>query len=300
MSAAQNSPNGRRPSAEPNDIPDISFKTASTPLFQSPQDFEESMIKSGHIMPSTDELTVSRAVVSALAIIAVCGVIFLAVRHIMSQELPEGSYTVPDFTLAKLEVLFKGLKADINSGDTALTAQTIGLWLGVSMIGLLAGSCDILLCRIPLDRQITDRFSFGIQPLTRYLPALTMTLYTLFIYIARAIDDSYDFTLTTSNFSLTGEGYTWCTWVSEGAYVLFILACLFALIEMFSNSGIFGMIIRLPLSIVSNGAIVMVLLTGTLCAVITALMFVFVKVLGFILRILFPTMGIYYRTYEEY
>ena len=299
MSTAQNSPNERRTSAEPNAIPDISFKTASTPIFQSPQEFEESMIKSGHIMPDTDKLTVSRAIVSALSIIAVCGVIFLVVRHILSIELAEGIYSVPDFTAAKLEQLFKGLKADINSGDTAITAQTIGLWLGVSMIGLLAGSCDILLCRIPLDRQITDRFSFGIQPLTRYLPAFTMTLYTLFIYIACAIDDSYDFTLTTSNFSLKGEGYTWCTWVTEGFYVLFILACLFAIIEMFSNSGIFGIVIRLPLAIVSNGAIVMVLMTGTMCAVITTLMFVFVKVLGFILRIIFPTIGIYYRTFEE-
>ena len=298
MSAVK-TPNGIN-ARSTDDIPDISFKTASTPLFPTPQEYEEQVKKTGHFIAETDKLTVGRVIVSVLGILAACGVIFLVISHILSLPADEGAVsagTGNEF-FYKLGVLYGRLENNMASGDTAATAKTIGLWLGVSLAGLLAGCCDILLRRIPLDKQITGRFSFGVNPLVRYLPAIVVTLHSLFVYIAGEIDGSLDFTLNSNNFSLTGEGYTWCTWVTEGFDVLFILASLFALIEMFSNSGIFGMIIRLPLAVISNGAVVMVLMTGTRCAVIVTLMFVFVKVLGIILKNIFPSSGIYYRTYN--
>lgn len=291
---AGNRQGGKR---RPAEKPDISFKTASTPLFPSPREYEESMIKSGHLIIDPDKLTAGKAIVSALSIIGACAAMFFIVRYIMALPPDEGARSAGfgnDF-LSKTGVLYSGLLNVLQNGKPAAIAQSVGAWFGISLIGLLAGSCDILLSRIPPDGGITDRFGFGVSPVLRYLPAMTCTVYGVFVFVAEQIDDTLDFRLNDMNFSLTGEGYSWCTWVTEGFYLLLILAALFAVIEAFSNSGLWGLIVRLPLSVISNGAVIMVVMAGSLCAVLAALMFVMIKVVGMIIGIAFPRFVPYYR-----
>ena len=89
---------------------------------------------------------------------------------------------------------------------------------------MLAGFTDILLGRLPVNRQVTDRFSFSVFPALRFLPSIIFDVYILFMIIAEQFDNSLDFDLKLSDFSLLGKGYTWTMWVTQIVYALIIIA----------------------------------------------------------------------------
>ena len=283
--------NVRRPQGKP----DISFSTPNDHKFPTPQEFEESMKKRGHFWVDKPKLSAAQIVLSVFCILGICAALFFAVRYFLTlQPDAETSDKYGSFA-AKLMHRHDSLQSDLASGDQSLILSSVGIWAGLGLLGLLAGTADLLISRIPVNNQITYRFGFGINPLMRFLPALATDVYMLFRYIATKFDSSLDFTVTMQTFHIKGEGYTWAMWVTQGLYILLFLACIFMIYETFANSGIFGMIIRLPLAVISNGAVIMLLLLNPVFVIVITIVFILIKAVGIILRITVPDHARFYR-----
>ena len=279
----------------PRGKPDISFNAPVNSGFPTPQEFQETIDKRGHFWVDKPRLSVGQIVFSSFCILGVCAVLFFAIRYFILLVPDAGNAERYGEFAAKLMFMHDSLQSVIAGGDQALIMKSVGIWAGLGMAGLLAGSADLLISRIPVNNQITYRFGFGINPLMRFLPASLTTLYMLFRYIATKIDDSLVFTVDMENFHLKGEGYTWGMWVTHAFYILLFFTCIFMIYETFANSGLFGMILRLPLAVISNGAVMMLLLQGSVFIIVITIALALIKAVGIILRITMPDHTRFYR-----
>lgn len=275
--------------------PDISFSTPRDNRFPTPQEFDEAMSKRGHFWADKPRLSAGQIVFSVFCIIGICAALFAAVRYFVLLQPGEEYVEAYGMFAAKLIHMHNELYDAVSGGDQELIVKVVGIWAGLALMGLFAGSADLLLGRFLFDNPITFRFGFRVNPTLRYLPSVFATVYMLFRYIAEQFNESLHFTIDFSNFSLKGEGYTWEMWVTEGCYILIFFAIIFVTYETFANSGPLGMIIRLPLCAVSNGAVVMLLLLSPICVIVITVMFVLLKAIGIILSITLPDTVRYYR-----
>lgn len=276
--------------------PDISFSTPRDNRFPTPQEYDEAISKRGHFWVDKPRLSVGQIIFSVFCIIGICAALFFAFRYFFVQLTPEeGLAEAYGPFAAKLIQMHNDLYDAVASGDQELIVKLIGIWSGLALMGLFAGSADLLLGRILFDNPITYRFGFRVNPTLRFLPSITATMYMLFRYIAEQFVEGLHFTVDFSNFSIKGEGYTWEMWVTEGCYVLIFFAVIFVTYETFANSGPLGMIVRLPLAAVSNGAVIMLLFLSPICVIVITVMFVLIKAIGIILSITLPDTVRYYR-----
>jgi hypothetical protein len=275
--------------------PDIAFRQPNDNKFLSPQDYDDSMRRKAHFYTEKKKLTVLQVIFSVMSIIVICGVLFFAIQIFFTMHTGEGLSEKYGELAAKLITLHTWLMDDLAGGDQAKILASIGIWAGMALTGLLAGTADLLLSRLYLDKSVTNRFGFGVNPTLRFLPSITVTVYMLFRFIAEKFDPSLHFNVDFSNFNIKGEGYSWEMWVTQGCYILVFFACIFTIYETFANSGPFGMIIRLPLSLLSNSAVVMLLLLNPVCIVAITIMFVLIKAVGVIISVTHPDHVIYYR-----
>ena len=278
-----------------DDKPDIAFSTPTDNKFPSPQEFEEMVEKRGHLYYDKPRLSVGQIIVSVISILGIIAVLYFAVTQFIMLQPDEGLAGKYGTFAAKLVTLHDSIAADMESGDQELILKTVGIWAGLALIGLLAGSADLLLSRMPVDNFISYRFGFSVSPTLRFLPSVTVTVYMLFRFIVTQFDDTVDFNVTLTNFHLKGEGYTWGMWVTHGCYILVFFACIFAIYEAFANSGLFGIILRLPLSVLSNSAVIMLLLSGSVFIIAITIVFVLLKAIGIILGITMPDQVRYYK-----
>ncbi|MCR5121873.1 MAG: hypothetical protein K6B74_05575 [Ruminococcus sp.] len=248
-----------------------------------------------HVDIEKKKLTVLQIVFSVISILVICGVLFCAADTYFTMQADEGTAEKYGELAAKLMTLHDRLMEELAGGDQERILALIGIWAGIALTGLLAGTADLLLSRLYLDKSVTSRFGFGVNPTMRFLPSITVTVYMLFRLVAERFDPTLRFVVDFSNFNIKGEGYTWEMWVTQGCYVLVFFACIFTIYETFANSGPFGMIIRLPLSVLSNGAVVMLLMLNSVCVIVIALMFALIKAVGVIISVTHPDHVIYYR-----
>ena len=273
------------------DKPDISFSTPRDNRFPTPQEYEEAMSKRGHFWVDKPRLSVGQIIFSVICILGIGAVLYFSGRYFFFELVPDEALTEQYGTfLAKLIHMYNDLTAALESGDQEIIVRYIGIWTGLAMIGLFAGSADLLLSRCLFDNPITYRFGFRANPTLRYLPSAAATVYMLFRFIG-----GLNFTVDFSNFSIKGEGYTWEMWVTQGFYLVVFLSCVFMTYETFANSGPIGMILRLPLTVLSNSAVVMLLLLSPVCVIVITVMFVLIKAIGIILSITLPDTVRYYR-----
>lgn len=178
----------------------------------------------------------------------------------------------------------------------------LGVLFLVGVSGFFAGLMDDALCMLPFGRLIRNKIDFKLPFILRATPAIILAVYVLASVVVHIFNENIQFEI--QKFSLLGKGYTAGMWVSQIAYGLIIVALIALIIEAFMSSGVLGLIIRVPLLILSNMALsvvaVMFSLLGSLVFLVVMAVVITLSIVGkiFSYKVRTEEKVIYYDSYK--
>lgn len=141
---------------------------------------------------------------------------------------------------------------DLSFGKELFAVLGVLLLIGIS--GFFAGLMDDALCLLPFGRVVRKRVNFDLPFIFRAVPAGILAVYFLILFTILFFFNE-DFQYEIQSFSLIGTGYTAGMWFSQIFYALALIALVALIVEAFIRSGFFGLVLRVPLLILSNAAL---------------------------------------------
>lgn len=143
-------------------------------------------------------------------------------------------------------------------GLTGLTGRYMEVWLHNFPAGDL------------LHNKVKKRLSGKMMLLPTYIACVYVAICAAWYMIEKIVgtDESVNFNIPYYAISLTGENYTAAMWVTQIAVILIAIGFLIVFVDAFIGSGFLGLLVRIPVILVTN------------CAFIIAAQFVVSLVVG--------------------
>lgn len=209
----------------------------------------------------TDSITTGRIVLGAILSVLACALLVIFTRYLIL--LPVSDVSLEKAGGSLLMGKAEQIIANITDGNMAFTwvGEIVALAL-LPIVGLCAGFMDDALCMLPLGRSIRSHVGFEVTWPVRLAPAILFGVYFVIAFAVEAFNP--EGSIVIEHFSWKGEGYTPGMWVSQIFYLLIGLSLLFLVVEALCNSGLIGMVVRVPILLATN--LIMAVLISALAA----------------------------------